>query len=529
MKRSKIAGIVAAAAFFLAGAACEASAATYYVSGTGNDANSGMSSESAWKTVGKVNAARFFAGDRILFAGGQTFDGSLYFDSADRGTSKNPILVSSYGTGRAKISSGAAHGLFAYNTGGFVVRNLNFAGNGLHATDKSGIFFFVDLGADTKLPGIRIRYVTASGYGNSGILVGAWNKSSGYKGIRVTNARVHHNGKAGLSIYGYSAPGFAGQAHEDVYIGHVIANDNPGIAGLSRPSGSGILVGQVNHAVIERSLAYNNGARNTNADGPVGIWTYGSNDVVIQYNESHHNRTNSTGDGGGFDLDGGTTRSIIQYNYSHDNDGPGLMICQYGGAAPNVGNVIRYNVSQNDGRKNNKGGISLWNENNVMTDAEVYNNTVYMSPSGTTRPSGVSVNGGGRIVNTTIANNIVMTAGNLLSVYGSTAQDVTFIKNAYWTMGGATSYHWAGVYYPSFSAWNSKGHDSAGAQANPLFMNAGRGGTWNDADLLPKVQAYGLRIGSPFLGKGLGAFVDVSAGYDTSPPIREAQFIPDKD
>ena len=85
----------------------------------------------------------------------------------------------------------------------------------------------------------------------------------------------------------------------------------------------------------------------TPSGGPVGIWVWDANNALIQNNESHHNRTGSTADGGGFDFDGGVTNSVMQYNYSHDNAGPGYGVYQFRGEALN-GFTVRYNVSAND-------------------------------------------------------------------------------------------------------------------------------------------------------------------------------------
>ena len=48
---------------------------TYYVSPTGSDSNSGLSSSTPWQTVTKVNNTVLHPGDTVLFQGGQTFSG----------------------------------------------------------------------------------------------------------------------------------------------------------------------------------------------------------------------------------------------------------------------------------------------------------------------------------------------------------------------------------------------------------------------------------------------------------------------
>lgn len=79
----------------------------YYVDATsGNNANSGTSTGSAWQSLAKVNSFNFVAGDVIAFKRGQTFSGSATIDNA--GTSMNFITITAYGSGASlAISSGA--------------------------------------------------------------------------------------------------------------------------------------------------------------------------------------------------------------------------------------------------------------------------------------------------------------------------------------------------------------------------------------------------------------------------------------
>ena len=71
--------------------------ATYYVSNTGNDSNSGLTTALPWKTIAKVNAQSFSPGDQFLFRRGDTWRETLTVKNS--GTSSSPILISSYGTG----------------------------------------------------------------------------------------------------------------------------------------------------------------------------------------------------------------------------------------------------------------------------------------------------------------------------------------------------------------------------------------------------------------------------------------------
>ena len=79
----------------------------------------------------------------------------------------------------------------------------------------------------------------------------------------------------------------------------------------------------------------------------------------------------------------------MQYNYSHDNDGPGYGIYQFSGARAFHDNTVRYNVSENDARKNSYGAIDFWNgRRQGISNVNVYNNTVYLTPAASGTPRG---------------------------------------------------------------------------------------------------------------------------------------------
>jgi hypothetical protein len=117
-------------------------------------------------------------------------------------------------------------------------------------------------------------------------------------------------------------------------------------------------------------------------NGPVGIWAWQSDHVIIQYCISYRNKTSEGAkDGGGFDLDGGVTNSIIQFCLSFENQGAGYGLFQYPGASNWSDNIIRYCVSYNDASTTEgAGGIFIWNgsdESSQLTDCRIYNNLIY--------------------------------------------------------------------------------------------------------------------------------------------------------
>jgi len=491
------------------GGVAQAAATTYYVDAVnGDDSQSGASESAAWRSVSRVGAHDLGPGDRVLFRAGQTFVGTVELGAQDAGTPENPVVVGSFGGGRATINAGAGRGVSVYNAGGVEVRDLNVAGAGYEGGNRrSGIEFYTDLGGTRKLSHVRVANVEVSGFGDAGVLLGAYpsdGTKSGYRDVRITNVEAHGNADAGIETYGYFSRTAAGWAHEDVYVGYSRAYDNLGVPGKGSNSGNGIVLGDVNGAVVERNVAHGNGERNDHrGGGPVGIWAWDSNRVAIQHNESYGNGT-GTIDGGGFDLDGGVTNSVVQYNYSHDNEGAGYLLYQFSGARPFGGNTVRYNISENDGRTN-LGGIYA---GGGAADTDVHNNTIYASPrAGAGETYAVGADGTRSL---RFRNNIFFTTGGtpLAAVSGSN-EGTLFQGNNYWSGGDAFAIRQGGATHTSLGAWRrATGQERNGTAATGLSvapgLNApGGGGTIGDAAKLTVLSAYRLRPGSPMIDAAL--------------------------
>jgi len=471
----------------------------YYLSLSGADSNAGTSPAAAWKTITKANLMSYSPGDQLLLQGGATFSGNLYFTNS--GSAASPILVGSYGSGRATINAGNSFGLSAYNCAGMVISNLNFIGAGRTTNGSSGISFYNDGGGAAKvLDFIRISQVEVSGFTNRGIVFGAWNSSNAFSNVSVTYADVHDNGGCGIQSYAYQP-----NLHTNFYFGYCRMWNNPGVTNSASNSGSGIVLADVNTAMIEHCQAWTNGWI---GHGACGIWCYDSTRVTIQYCESHHNRTSSTDDGDGFDLDGGVTASVMQYNYSHDNDAAGFALFEYNGAPPHSNNIVRFNISQNDGRKNGYGGLSFWNGGGLMRDCEIYNNTVFISAALSGTPSAVHFSSS--VTNLHFRNNLFITTNSLqlISSLVSTHSGVLFQGNDYWSSGSPFAVQWGASSYNSLSAWQSAGQEkfgttNVGFNLDPRLNNPGGGGTIGNTDLLKTLSAYQQQTYSPLCEAGL--------------------------
>ena len=246
----------------------------YYVSLRGDDSNTGASETQPWRSIDRVNAAQLLPGDSVWFRANQTFLGTLCMQGsrhtpyAVTESSKHTpaaVTIGSYGSGRATIDARSRAGFMAKNRGGVHLVNLNFVGAGASKNNASGILFINTLPQSTKLEGIRIHQVDVSGFKYAGISLVAqptdmrW---SGFRDVKIKNTTSHDNGDAGISCAGPWNPEQKGYAHADFYIGNCSVYRNAGIPGKGSHSGSGIVLAQVDGAIIEHCRAYENGNLN---------------------------------------------------------------------------------------------------------------------------------------------------------------------------------------------------------------------------------------------------------------------------
>ena len=491
----------------------------YYVdaSATGNDSANGLSPSTPWKTIAKVNSSTFQPGDTILFAGGQTFTGGLAFTATSwnrTAAATNPITIGSYGTGRATISSGTTYGFISENLGGFHLRDLIFTGasGAVH-----GVMIWNSETGNGKIQYVRVTNLLIQSYDGHGFLLygGFATGTAGFNDVIVDGVVATGNtgrgsnvgtaGIAALGRYGFNLD-TANPTHTNVTFRNCVSHGNTGRTGAANWTGSGIIAAGVRTCLIEYCVAYNNGVNSNSPAGPCGIMAFDSDLVTIQYCEAYDNKTGNNVDGGGFDLDGGMSNSVIQYCYAHSNAGAGLMLYAYTDA--NVSstswttNTIRYCISQNDavGRTGwASGGLLIAKFDATMTNARVYNNTVYSNSTGAA-VCYVGLGGTTGTMSGTVANNIFYSSNNarLVDAESYNPTGVTFQKNDYYGPGGVR-FRWNGVSTTSRTAW---GRDATGLDVNPQLFSAGSGGTLNGY-VIGQPAAYQLQIGSPMIGAGL--------------------------
>jgi hypothetical protein len=481
---------------------------TYYVSSGGDDGNAGTSPAAAWRSLAHVHQVDFRPGDQVLFQGGATFSGNLWFDSQDVGTASAPISVGSYGSGEATINAGSGIGVSVVDDSNIQITNLWVIGSGYTSNQSDGMLFTSDIPGAT-ITANSVGDVDVSGFGRAAIRFLGSSGSLDFCGISVTYSALHDNGCGGLAVDGQGAA-------RNVYVGHVDAYHNAG--DLDSPeSGFGIFVGSASHVVIERSVANDNGWLDGNAGETGGIEAVYSSYVLLQYNEAYANYAGA-GDGHGIILDA-TTNSIMQFNYTHGNDGAGFFL----GAEPYQlanNNIVRYNVSENDARRSwgVYGGAFVWGD---VENAQIYNNTVFMSPTPTYTPAAIKIIGwcGSELY---VRNNIFITTGGVPVVYWDNSggdYDPVLQGNDYWSSGDAFDIVWAGTDYAGLDGANGwlamTGEEmvdgtALGWEVDPQLNAPGDGGTIGNADNLDQLTAYELQSTSPVRRTGL----DLSQFFD---------------
>jgi hypothetical protein len=258
--------------------------------------------------------------------------------------------------------------------------------------------------------------------------------------MRVTNVYAHSNGFAGIHVTSDRSgrDESPDKSIRNIYIGYSVTENNPGCPVIkNNHSGNGILVGGVTNATIEYCEAMNNGWDMPRAgNGPVGIWIYQSDSVIIQHCYAHHNKTSAKGsDGGGFDFDGGVTNSIMQYNFSMYNEGAGYGMFQYADAKQWNNNILRYNISYHDGVKHGQCGIFMWCDSAAiqMKNLHAYNNTIV-------NKYGHGVNFlPGHYENFVFENNIFLITGATKEFTGGEFSGAVFKQNLYWNSFNASN------------------------------------------------------------------------------------------
>lgn len=463
-------------------AAPERAPRAFYFASAGDDHSGDGTFARPFRSIDNAANLSLASGDRLFFKGGDIFRGNLHIR-------ERSVQVTSFGEGRATLQAGEGNAIIIQNAGNVLIENLVLVGNGRESNRGCGIAVIND-NVRGRIKAIVIRNVEARSFGVEGILMKGGQPENGFEDVEITRCNLWDNAQSGIFISG-DRDKSGGWSFANVRISACTAHHNTGDPRQlnANRSGSGIFLTGVDGAIVDRCVAYENGALSRSlGGGPVAIWASESNRVVIQNCQAYRNHTGGRHDGGGFALDGGMTNSILQYNYSHDNEGSGFGLYNYAYAGPWHDNICRYNVSENDGLRNQYPGIHIWDGNLELARAWIYHNTVITGPTGYAcfwiQSQSIDVRA---------FNNIFLSRGNALLMDVADGQRGLILQgNCYWNDQNNIRIDWLMSRFASFDQWRrASGQErQAGFSKDPLLAGEGDG-------LLKFVP----RDGSPVLDK----------------------------
>ncbi|MCR2807586.1 discoidin domain-containing protein [Paenibacillus soyae] len=441
----------------------------YYVDDlAGDDANTGMSPEEAWQTLGKVNTVQFQPGDAILFKAGGSWSGML--SPQGSGSDGQPIVIDKYGEGEKPLiaGDGADAAIYFYNQEYWEVRNLeitNYAElpgqrRGIHVSGDSGndwnnmreykhfVFEYLDIHS--------VKGQQGGGWHSGGIIVWgpAWNYA--VSDVVVRNNKIYSLDSVGVYLNGATRNFSSNNKIENNMIYDISAD--------------GAILLNTTNGIIQHNVVFDTHKR---AGGyHVPLWTWGTQDALIQYNEVFN--TYPGGDAMAYDSDYNSVGTIIQYNYSHNNAGGFVLAINDGTNAANYNKdtIIRYNISQNDKH-------TVFTIGGPVQNTLIHNNTVYLPEHSTTRVVG-SGEWGGYAKDTYFYNNLLVNLGSGGYSFGQSTNNV-FDSNLFY-----------GNHPASVVAM-----DANAVTADPLLASPGSATIGRDT-----TDGYQLLQGSPAIGAG---------------------------
>jgi len=497
----------------------------YYLSSSaGNDTDDGLSKETPWETLEKISTTELFPGDSILFKTGDTFNGQLVVNGS--GIKDHSIVISSYGNGekpiidganveggahltsilinnqeyieieklelvnermvsRSDVSDNLAYGVYILNDGNKTMRNLGFRNltiRDIYAVTIEGVPF-----NSIKVAAIGFKTEKNSEAG----------KEKHIRDVLVEDCYVTRTGRYGIHT---------GHGGGDEGIGNDSINRNMNFIFRNnhfyQTGGSCITPGRTYNCLIENNIFDypGSGIDPRMANRGSGAWFWSCRNVIAQFNKSYHVR--GYGDSYGMHIDFGNENVILQYNYSEDSEGGFVEIL-----GKNINSTYRFNVSVNDGFRDNKGN-SIWvsdfagTNNRISSDSNfVYNNTIYVDANIT---PDISIVG----KNTFIYNNIFYATGA-----AKIGEEVTVEIDP-----GSELKMSNNLFFGNISN-TFKNYDTNPVYGNPGFANAGE--LHVDAYQIVDKQSPVLKTGKsfpepifPLAGKGIFKDVKLIPEFD---------------
>jgi len=446
------------------------SATDYYIDSTsGKDTNSGTSASAPWQSLPKINSTTFQPGDSILLKAGSSWDGQLWPKGS--GAPSKPIRIGRYGDGAKPLIRGngtVEDAVLLKNQQYWEIEDLEITNSGATTATRRGVHLALEeFGEAHHFVLRRLTVHNVSGRDdtkdNGGITYTCWgkNKLSRFVDLLIEDNQIYHTDRNGIS--GWTEPWERSKWFPSLQV--VIRGNH-----LRDIGGDGMMIVETDGALIERNtVAY---ANQRSVGYNIAIWTWSADNSIIQFNEAYG--TKGQRDGEGFDSDWNSRNTLIQYNYSHDNEGGFVLICNEGGFKPsdsagNVGTIVRYNISQNDGHR----GVTI---SGPVQDTLVYNNTFFVGPEQNSDVV-LMTDWAGWPSNTAFLNNIFFVRGHARIGHAVSRDDKGVHTSAIGLGDSKNTTFDSNVYFGSI---NVPEGDLHALTADPLFVSLDKPGMGSD-------------------------------------------------
>ncbi len=390
----------------------------YYIdSRYGDDRNDGLSRQTAFRSLERINKITLCGGDTVLLKAGTEYTGSLHLKRILDG---GLIRIDRYGVGDKPLINGTGKPpILLENFECVELQNIavtNPQGEmGIQVLCKtSGEFRHVHIRncSVSHVNDNRKAYCHECG----GILLCAWSEQpSWFNDVLIEDNEILDVCRSGIMLASRWVVRPSGLWGKNKYI-----DDNNGwfptknmiVRGnyMDRLGGDGILLEGTVGALIEWNRVFNIMTNPVPPCANAGIWPINSNDCIVQYNEvGYSHKPEGCDDAQGFDVDASCRNTLVQYNYSHDNEGGFILLCEVPGCGDMnfTGTVVRNNLSINDGAV--KGEVVAMV--GPVRGATVENNTIIASKKVDRLVEVFSKDGIDQAKNVTFRNNLFITLG----------------------------------------------------------------------------------------------------------------------
>ena len=510
---------------------CSALAAnSYYLSSSeGDDSNDG-SVQYPWKTLAKISSVTLSPGDSVHFRRNDLFKGQFVVDGS--GSLAEPITITAYGEGQPPVLTGAVgvsgsgdyrEAILVQNESHFVFDGLEINNerlinrSGVDETDAFGIHILNT--AWDAMSGFTFRnMIFRNIYAVKPIL--REDGEAAFNGLKVAGLRIRsednwHGGvqdvlvedcfftdiqRLGIHVTHDNGQLSIGAEERNRHM-NLVFRDNE----FHHTGGTCILPTRTWNVLIENNLFYFSGSDRDSRMPARGsnVWTWRCTNTVIQYNQCISARGYL--DSHGIHVDHQNVNTFIQYNYMEDNEGGFVEVL--GG---NVNTVYRFNISVNDGWRNNGASWdadhTIWINDGAPGGGShpcdytyIYNNTVYTDFAEGTR---IRTAGGNRNF---IYNNIF---------YSPSGRGI-----------GRDGHEWDGSDTTSFTSNNLfqvvdtrfRNRDASPVTGNPRLSAPGSGTAYGYQLLgnSPAINAGVAHLGPAIPGAGQGIFAHIPAYPNT--------------